>query len=258
MAWWLDVSGHIHTMVDRSQGGLGHCCQSWRRLSIPPLSGQWGSNGRVFSENSAGVCGRSVLDVSLITVTYWNCQFFVRFILGVAGEWWFHFSGTTCHKVISKIVYWSDFHMFLFQCFSWKLLKTKQLRINGSNLATAMMLHNASPWKPVESGVRSLARPGNFIIFQRGRSTTRYLVYNIVILYIYVFSNYKYINIIYIYIYVYIYIYIYMYIWRNHIPVPGQTLGCALMGMPELTYIYIYNYVYYIYILDIIRHSYIV
>ena len=64
MAWcfW----SHPHFFVDRSQGGLGHCCQSWRRLSIPPLSGQWGSNGRVFSENSAGVCGRSVLDVSLI------------------------------------------------------------------------------------------------------------------------------------------------------------------------------------------------
>ena len=53
---------------------------------------------------------------------------------------------------------------------------------------------------------------GNFIIFQRGRSTTRYLVYNIVILYIYiyVFSNYKYINIIYIYVCIFIYIYMYI------------------------------------------------
>ena len=162
MAWWLDVSGHIHTflwIVAKVAWGIAANHGGGYQYRLCPASED--PTEECFQKTPLEFVGEvswmSAWYNFDITVTYCNCQFFVRFILGVAGEWWFHFSGTTCHKVISKIVYWSDFHMFLFQCFSWKLLKTKQLRINGSNLATAMMLHNASPWKPVESGVRSLA-----------------------------------------------------------------------------------------------------
>ena len=72
-------------------GRLGHCCQSRRRLSIPPLSGQRRSNGRVFSETSPGVCGRGVLDCQLDCTVY--CRKAVQDLshLSLAGECYLQF-----------------------------------------------------------------------------------------------------------------------------------------------------------------------